>query len=98
MFPQALEKHMDVFLRTLVDKPKQLQENEVKTRDAVDDSKFKMRVALLQIVNDFPTQSNLSRLSEQGYKVYPTCNEHTPLMGVLIFFFFLWNIHGEEEV
>ena len=50
---------MDVFLRPLIDELKELLVSGLETRDVVDNSIFKMRAALLWIVNDFPTRSCL---------------------------------------
>ena len=81
--PHSLGKDMDIFLRPLVDKLKQLWKNWVETRNVIDDSKFKMCTALLWTMNDFPTRSYLSRWSGQGNKTCPTCNKDTPFMLVL---------------
>ncbi|KAL5572352.1 hypothetical protein UlMin_021949 [Ulmus minor] len=82
--PQSPGKDMDVFLRPLIEELKELWENGIDTRDAGNDRKvFKMRAALLWMVNDFPARSSLSGWSGQGYKACPTCNENTPSMRVI---------------
>ena len=82
--PQSPGKDMDVFLQPLIEELKELWENGIDTRDAGNDRKvFKMRAALLWMVNDFPARSSLSGWSGQGYKVCPTCNEDTPSMRVI---------------
>ena len=68
---------MDVFLRLVVDELKDLWEWGVQTRDAVDNSVFNMRAALMWTVNDLSTRSSLSGWSSQGYKTCPTCNKDT---------------------
>ena len=59
---------MDVFLRPIINELKHLWEQGVQTRDAVDNSVFNMRAALMWIVNDFSARSSLSGWSGQGYK------------------------------
>ncbi|KAJ9543051.1 hypothetical protein OSB04_022758 [Centaurea solstitialis] len=76
--PKSPGKDMDVFLRPLVDELKMLWGEGVQTRDAVTNSIFTMRAALLWTINDFPARSSLSGWSGQGYKACPTCNEDTP--------------------
>ncbi|KAL5555616.1 hypothetical protein UlMin_037852 [Ulmus minor] len=81
--PQSPGKDMDV-LRPLIEELKELWESGIDTRDAGNDRKvFKMRAALLWMVNDFPARSSLSGWSGQGYKACPTCNENTPSMRVI---------------
>ena len=76
-------KDMDVFLRPVVDELKGLWEQGVQTRDAVDNSVFNMRVALMWTVNDFPTRSSLFGWSGQDYKACPTCNKDTTSIRVI---------------
>ncbi|KAL5538476.1 hypothetical protein UlMin_035499 [Ulmus minor] len=82
--PQSPGKDMNGFLRPLIEKLKELWENGIDTRDTGNDRKvFKMRVALLWMVNDFPARSSLSGWSGQAHKACPTCNEDTPSMRVI---------------
>ncbi|XP_060966845.1 uncharacterized protein LOC115703952 [Cannabis sativa] len=74
---------IDVFLRPLVDELKELWVNGVDTRDCRTNTVFKLRAALLWIVNDFPARSYLSSWSGQGYKACPTCNEDTSSIRVI---------------
>ncbi|KAJ9544702.1 hypothetical protein OSB04_024409 [Centaurea solstitialis] len=76
--PKSPGKDMDVFFRPLVDELKTLWVEGVQTRDAVTNTVFTMRAALLWTINDFTARSSLSRWSGQGYKACPTCNEDTP--------------------
>ena len=81
--PQAPRKDMDVFQKPLIDELKQFQEFGVETKDAVDDSKFKMHAALLWTVHDFSARNSLSGWSGQDYKACPTCNADTPSMHMI---------------
>ena len=57
--PQSPGKDMDVFLQALVEELKDLWESGIETRDAANDRKvFKMRAALLWMVNDFSARSS----------------------------------------
>uniref|UniRef100_A0A803Q9D4 Uncharacterized protein n=1 Tax=Cannabis sativa TaxID=3483 RepID=A0A803Q9D4_CANSA len=53
-------KDIDVFLRPLVEKLKELWSYGVQTRDGNTNTMFNMRAALLWTVNDFPARSSLS--------------------------------------
>ena len=76
-------KDMNVFLRPVVDDLKDLWEQGVQTRNAIDNRVFNMRAALMWIVNDFPARSGLSGWRGQGYKACPTCNKKTPSIRVI---------------
>ena len=79
--PQTPGKDMNVFLRPLINELKDLWVLGLETRDTVDNSVFTMCAALLWLVNDFPTQNNLSGWSGR-YKAYLTYNEDTPSLRV----------------
>ncbi|KAL5571521.1 hypothetical protein UlMin_021118 [Ulmus minor] len=82
--PQSPGKDMNVFLRPLINELKELWVHGLDTRDAAyENGVFRMRAALLWIVNDFPARSSLSGWSGQGYRACPTCNEDTPSMRVI---------------
>ncbi|KAL2465528.1 Uncharacterized protein Adt_41379 [Abeliophyllum distichum] len=82
--PQSPGKDMDVFLRPLVDELKELWTSGIDTRDVSNNNCiFRMRVALLWTVSDFPARSSLSGWSGQGYDACPTCNEETPSTRVI---------------
>lgn len=58
--PQSLGKDMDVFLWTLIDELNKLWVDGIDTHDAASDNRvFKMWVALLWTINDFPVRSSL---------------------------------------
>ena len=77
-------KDMDVFLRPLIDELNELWVHGLETRDATyENGVFRMRAALLWIVNDFSARSSLSGWSGQGYRACPTCNKDTPSMRVI---------------
>ncbi|KAH0724885.1 hypothetical protein KY284_000750 [Solanum tuberosum] len=73
--PQAPGKDIDVYLRPLVDELKELWSDGVETFDASIGECFKMHVAVLWTINDFPTYANLSGWSTKGYMACPTCNK-----------------------
>ena len=82
--PECPGNDMDVFLRPLVDELNELWVNGLDAHNAIIDNRFfRMRVALLWIINDFSARINLSRWSGQGCKACPTSNEDTPSMRVI---------------
>ena len=80
--PSSPGKDIDVFMRPLIDELKQLWETGVETRDAYNGTVFSMRAAVLWTINDFPAYALMSGWSTKGYMVCPTCNEHTPSIGL----------------
>ncbi|KAL2541929.1 Transposon protein [Abeliophyllum distichum] len=83
--PKAPGKDIDIFLRSLVDELKELWADEIDTRDTGINNRsvFKLRVALLWTVNDFPARSSLSGWSGQGYMACSMCNEDTSSVRVI---------------
>ena len=75
--PDSLGKDIDVYLRPLIDELKILWGIGVEIYDCVSKEKFRMRAALMWIVNDFPAYEYLSGWSTSGYKACPTCMEDT---------------------
>nr|GEW68332.1 hypothetical protein [Tanacetum cinerariifolium] len=75
--PKSPTKDIDVFLQPLIRELQTLW-SRVWTRDVVTCSDFKMKAALLWIINDFPARSSLSGWFWQGYLACPTCNKDTP--------------------
>ncbi|WMV25412.1 hypothetical protein MTR67_018797 [Solanum verrucosum] len=75
--PQAPGKDIDVYLRPLIDELKELWSDGVETFDAPTGKCFKMHVAVLWTINDFPAYGNLSGWSTKGYMACPTCNKDT---------------------
>lgn len=53
--PQARGKYIDVFLRPLVDKLKELWASRVQTKDANSNIIFNIHTVLLWTINDFST-------------------------------------------
>ncbi|KAM6575504.1 hypothetical protein CsatA_023831 [Cannabis sativa] len=80
--PSSPGKDIDVFMRPLIDELKQLWETGVETRDAYNGTVFSMRAAVLWTINDFPAYALMSGWSTKGYMACPTCNEHTPSIGL----------------
>ncbi|XP_076930815.1 uncharacterized protein LOC143595759 [Bidens hawaiensis] len=75
--PKSPGKDMDIFLKPLVDELKPLWQEGLHTKDAMTNTFFTMKAALLWAINDFPACSSLSGWSGQGYNACPTCNEDT---------------------
>ncbi|KAM3305721.1 hypothetical protein P3S67_012588 [Capsicum chacoense] len=57
--PQAPGKDMDIYLHSLVDELKELWSDGFETFDASTGECFKMHVAVLWTINDFPSYGNL---------------------------------------
>uniref|UniRef100_A0A803NHQ2 Transposase-associated domain-containing protein n=1 Tax=Cannabis sativa TaxID=3483 RepID=A0A803NHQ2_CANSA len=74
--------NMDIFMRPLIDEWKELWESGVQAQDAYNGTVFTMRVANLWTINDFPAYALMSGWSTKGYKACPTCNKHTPSIGL----------------
>jgi len=70
-------KHIDVYLRPLIDELKMLWETGVQTYDAHLRETFTMRVALLWTINDFQAYGMLSGWSTHGKMSCPYCMEQT---------------------
>nr|GEW80769.1 hypothetical protein [Tanacetum cinerariifolium] len=82
--PKSSGKEIGVYLRPLIDDPKDLWAKPgVKTIDVATCQKFNMRAMVLWTINDFFARSNLSGWSWQDYKACPTCNEDTSFVRVL---------------
>ena len=67
----------DVYLRPLVEELKELWYVCVATYNVSKGQHFRMHVAVLWNVNDFPAYGDLSGWSTKGYKACLVCNEHT---------------------
>ncbi|XP_060969785.1 uncharacterized protein LOC133037009 [Cannabis sativa] len=80
--PSSPGKDIDVFMRSLIDELKQLWETGVETRDSYNGTVFSMRAAVLWTINDFSAYALMSGWSTKGYMACPTCNEHTPSIGL----------------
>nr|XP_043639223.1 uncharacterized protein LOC122610292 [Erigeron canadensis] len=75
-------KHIDVFLRPLIDELKLLWDKGVETYDCESKQTFNMRAALLWTINDFPAYGYLSGWTTSGYKACPTCNDDPCSIGI----------------
>ena len=75
--PKAPGKDNYVYLLPLVEELKELWDVGVATYDVSKDQHFRMHVAVLWNVNDFPAYEDLSGWSTKGYKACPVCNKHT---------------------
>ncbi|KAJ7963996.1 Transposon protein, putative, CACTA, En/Spm sub-class [Quillaja saponaria] len=75
--PNSPKKHLDVYLRPLVDELKILWDEGVFTFDAYKKQNFLMRASLLWTISDFPAYGMLSGWSTQGRLACPICMERT---------------------
>ncbi|XP_059664327.1 uncharacterized protein LOC132310119 [Cornus florida] len=67
-------KEIDVYLRPLIDELKELWVDGVMTYDASTMCTFRLHVALLWTINDFPAYGDLSGWVTKGYMACPVCN------------------------
>ena len=75
--PSHPGKHIDVYLRPLIDELKLLWDTGVETYDACKRQTFIMKVALLWTISDFPAYGMLSGWSTHGKMSCPYCMEET---------------------
>ena len=75
--PKSHSKHIDVFLRPLIDELNVLWDVGVETYDAFRKQNFQLRAALLWTINDFPAYGMLSGWSTHGRLSCPYCMERT---------------------
>lgn len=68
-------RDIDVYLRPLIDELKELWEDGIQTYDASNEQSFRMHVAVMWTINDFPTYGNMSGWTTKGYLACPICNE-----------------------
>ncbi|XP_025703733.1 uncharacterized protein [Arachis hypogaea] len=71
--PKMPGNDIDVYLQPLIDELKQLWDG-VETYDAKEGNTFKMCVALMWTISDFPGLENLSGWNTHSGLSYPTCN------------------------
>ncbi|XP_062094257.1 uncharacterized protein LOC133800316 [Humulus lupulus] len=74
--PKSPGKDYDVFLRPLIDELKELWEG-IEAYDSYERCTFKLRVALLWTISDFPAYAYLSGWSTAGKLTCPVCLEDT---------------------
>ncbi|OMO69993.1 Transposon, En/Spm-like protein [Corchorus capsularis] len=75
--PNSPGKHIDVFLRPLIDELNDLWNVGVQTFDAYRKQNFQLHAALLWTINDFPAYGMLSGWSTHGRLSCPYCMERT---------------------
>ncbi|XP_058070934.1 uncharacterized protein LOC131219971 [Magnolia sinica] len=75
--PFGPDNDIDVYLQPLIDELKDLWEVGIDTYDASSNEIFRMRVALLWTISDFPAYANLSGWSTKGRLACPCCNKDT---------------------
>ncbi|XP_020249217.1 uncharacterized protein LOC109826604 [Asparagus officinalis] len=75
--PQSPSNNIDIYLQPLIDELKELWEVGLLTYDASIKQSFKLRVALLWTVSDFPGYTMLSGWSTKGRLACPYCNYNT---------------------
>ncbi|XP_020262677.1 uncharacterized protein LOC109838663 [Asparagus officinalis] len=75
--PQSPGNNIDIYLQPLIDELKELWEVGLLTYDASIKQSFKLRVALLWTVSDFPGYAMLSGWSTKGRLACPYCNYST---------------------
>lgn len=66
-----------MYLQHLIDESKELWQDSGKTCDASKTQIFRLDVAVLWIINDFPAHEYLSEWSTKGKMACPTCNKET---------------------
>ncbi|XP_042939624.1 uncharacterized protein LOC122274674 [Carya illinoinensis] len=86
--PKAPGNDIDIYLQPLVHELKQLWVDGVETYDASKSERFRLHVALLSTINDFPAYANLSGWSTKGKLACPLCNLDTNSM---------WLCHGRKH-
>ncbi|GMY20189.1 hypothetical protein FCV25MIE_15428 [Fagus crenata] len=75
--PKGPGNDIDVYLRPLINKLKDLWEIGAYTYDASTQENFQMRVALMWTINDFPVYAYNSSWSTQGHLACPCCGNET---------------------
>ena len=75
-------KNIDVFLRPLIEKLKELWRVRVNTYDVSRRQNFQMKVALLWTISDFPTYDILSGWSTHRTLSCPYCKERTKVFTI----------------
>ena len=75
--PTAFGNDIDIYLQPLIDKLQELWEHGVTTYDVASKQNFRMHVAILWTISDFPVYENLSRWSIKGRFSCPSCNKET---------------------
>ncbi|GLT26643.1 hypothetical protein SLA2020_016950 [Shorea laevis] len=75
--PKAPGNDIDVYLQPLIDELKDLWENGVETYDAASKSNFKLRVALIWMIGDYPSLVVLSGQSTKRKFACLICNDDT---------------------
>ena len=80
--PHKLGNEIDIYLKPLVDKLKELWEKGVETYDAYSKEHFQMRATLLWTIHDYPGFGNMSVWRIKGYHSCYTCNDE-PYLEVL---------------
>ncbi|KAH7833075.1 hypothetical protein Vadar_002868 [Vaccinium darrowii] len=69
------ENNIDIYLQPLIEELKELREVGVHTHDASTNQNFKMHVALMWTINDFPAYANFSGSSNKGRLACPCCHK-----------------------
>jgi len=77
--PRAPVKDFDVYLLPLIHELKFLWEG-VDVFYAFKREAFKLKVALMWTINDFPAYANLSGWTKKGYYACPSCTQSTHSM------------------
>ncbi|KAK9148614.1 hypothetical protein Scep_007371 [Stephania cephalantha] len=72
--PNGPGDKIDVFMQPLIEKLKELWVEGVQTFDPSSNEMFKLHVALLWTMSDFPALANLSGWSTKGEFACPCCN------------------------
>ena len=73
--PHQLGNEIDIYLKPLIDKLKELWEKGVKTYNAYSKEHFQMRATLLWTIHDYPGFGNVFGWRIKGYHSYYTCND-----------------------
>ncbi|XP_077248014.1 uncharacterized protein LOC143887729 [Tasmannia lanceolata] len=75
--PSAPGNDIDVYLQPLIEELKELWEDGLQTYDPSRNETFRMPVAVLWTINDFPAYANLSGWSTKGKLACPSFNKDT---------------------
>ncbi|KAI3443853.1 hypothetical protein Pfo_000518 [Paulownia fortunei] len=75
--PKAPEKKIDVYLHPLVNELKELWSEEIEAYDVTTERIFRLHVAVMWTINDFPAYGTISGWSTKGYNACHVCLEGT---------------------
>ena len=80
--PRSSAREMDVYLQPLIKELKELWSFDVRTYDSLTNHFFQLYIALLWMINDFPTYGDLSEWSTKAYQTCPICMRDRSSFGI----------------